>query len=344
MALNQEDAICSKSCFYLRYSFLWPEEAPTRSFYAKFILVLILSFLTAFLPLFIHFLILVERGLDPSEDLFVIISYTGFALIMIIYVIHVKKTSYLIVQLSDFEKFGKPRGFDYWDKKFRLISSGVYYYVLIASSGLNLGRWVGMAECRKERDFQVCGIVIPYWLPWKVDSWLFFILLDLYVLKMTLVVNCALFLIIIQILEITTHLKLRIDHLKEMLVKCFDSDSQTNRKQLVNCIRYHTYIINCSKLFKKCFTHAMFSLIVTMALSCGCLESQVVKSLSIGDAGYHSKWYQTDANFRKYLILVLMRSHKALVLSAGPFNILCFELFVAIMKFSYSVFMLLNQN
>ncbi|XP_044271236.1 odorant receptor 67a-like [Tribolium madens] len=373
MTSNQEDAICSKSCFFLRSSFLWPEETPTKSFYVKFILVLLLSLLTAFLPLLIHFLILLERGLDPSEDLFVIISYTGFTLIMTIYVINLRKMSYLIMQLSDFKKFGKPRGYDYWIKNFNLIASGVYYYVLSISFCLNLTRWVGIPECRKTRDFQVCGIVIPYWLPWKVDSWFFFILLDLYVLKMTLIVNCALFLIIFQILEITMHIKLRIDHLKEMLTKCFDNDSQTNEKQLVKCICYHNYIINCSNVFRQCFTYSMFSLIVAMAFSCGCLESQIVKfdlwavpptfawicllftacmagqilmiaSLEIGDASYHSKWYQFDVTFRKCLILVMIRSQKALVLSAGPFNILCFSLFVAIMKFSYSVFLLLNQH
>lgn len=183
--------------------------------------------------------------MDPSEDLYYIISYTGFVTVMIIYAKNVKKISYLFKQLSDLKNFGKPPGFDNWNRKFDLVAVGLYYYLLVGASGVTIAKLLTIPKCKSQTDFVICGIMIPFSLPWKINSWLLLGFIDLYVVYFALIINTALFFTILQLFEVTINIKLRIDHLNEMLLKCFDENNNTKRSEqnLVNCIRYHNYII-----------------------------------------------------------------------------------------------------
>ncbi|XP_068897461.1 odorant receptor Or2-like [Tenebrio molitor] len=165
---------------------------------------------------------------------------------------------------------------------------------------------------------------------------------------------------------------MRIDQLKSMISRCFRGDVATGRTRLNECIQYHIDIISYADRFNSCFTNGMFIHLATTGIICGCLENQIAKeqhlgailhilgwitslfvsclggqilmdsSSSIADAAYNSNWYNANVQMRRDLIVMIVRSQKPLFVATGAFNVLCFSLFVTIMKMSYSILTLLK--
>ncbi|KAJ8961301.1 hypothetical protein NQ318_008987, partial [Aromia moschata] len=65
---------------------------------------------------------------------------------------------------------------------------------------------------------------------------------------------------------------------------------------------------------------------------------------SIGDAVYSSRWYQSDAKTMKTCLLIMMRTNRPATLDALPLGKMDYQLFLMILKTSYSYLTLLNQT
>ncbi|XP_067209627.1 putative odorant receptor 85d isoform X4 [Linepithema humile] len=66
-------------------------------------------------------------------------------------------------------------------------------------------------------------------------------------------------------------------------------------------------------------------------------------SEKVFDAAYNAKWYNMPIAARKLLVLIMMKSKKPLILTAGKFMILSYVTFNGIMRTSSSYFMLLRS-
>lgn len=162
---------------------------------------------------------------------------------MIFYSISQKKIVSLIDDLSDFSEFGKPPNFnelnqklDFWSKIWTLYTvGGIIFY--------NGTKIYEMPKCKADRGpIQVCGLLIPLWTPWTVDTFFLYILHLIVTFFYTVVFTRATLFYSIQVLEIAMNIKLRIDHLNLYIVRCFD-DPKSSRRSLIKCIHYHQKII-----------------------------------------------------------------------------------------------------
>ncbi|XP_063907403.1 putative odorant receptor 85d [Zophobas morio] len=173
--------------------------------------------------------------------------------------------------------------------------------------------------------------------------------------------------------EITTHLILRIKQLNQMINEIFiNTNYETARRRLNNCIVYHGDIIRMAEAVNECFSSSMFMHTCITAIICACIEKQFVEgdhfcavvhfccwamilvlacwsgqilmdaSESISVSIWFSKWYEADIRLQKDLLMMLKRSQDIFSLTAGPFSFLSFSLLVSLdhIRLQYiSVFM-----
>jgi hypothetical protein len=302
--------------FSLRQCWIWParhqEMNPSKWLYLKLAFLLVLSVFVLLVPTVINtqyrikctgqyvltqeLFVGVLDSQNPSEDFALIVSYCGFVLMMTLYVVNHKRVAELMRRLSDFEDFGKPPGFDRFNTKMEFFSKLFIWYSILSILFYKCFKLYQIPDCKRERgSFEVCGLITPIWKPWSGDPVPILILTLDYTLFYGAIMTSSVLLIGVQVLEISLYIKLRLDHLKLMLLTCFDQDTRTNRKLLNNCINYHQNIIrskilsvitlqvfttnvnfSLTELMNDGFSSITFAHIVTATLACGSLESDFV--------------------------------------------------------------------
>nr|XP_015838558.1 PREDICTED: odorant receptor 85b-like [Tribolium castaneum] len=82
-----------------------------------------------------------------------------------------------------------------------------------------------------------------------------------------------------------------------------------------------------------------------LALFIGCVAGQYLINASeiLPSAIWTAKWYDADLELKKKVLFMLARSQKSLFIRAGPFGILCYPLFVTVLKTSYSILCMLTS-
>ncbi|XP_063904972.1 odorant receptor 82a-like [Zophobas morio] len=160
-----------------------------------------------------------------------------------------------------------------------------------------------------------------------------------------------------------------------MIEECFESRSTAIRKRkMQQCILYHTEILEYAARLRGCFYNDMFAHLTMTAAICGCLEKTLVDGesqvctaihvfgwiLSLFMACYggqhlisaselfstkvwNSLWYQAEPSLQKDVIFMLFRSQKTLSVTAGPFDVVSYSLFVSVMKMSYTIMCYLTK-
>jgi hypothetical protein len=179
-----------------------------------------------------------------DEDLAAFTANFGLTLMMVLYVKKQPKLQSLLEDMCDFRKFGKPPGLDQLNRKLNFYAKFSFWYSIVGCIFYCLLKIAEVPKCKRlKKSWEICGLMAPLWTPFDSDSWpvwwfmffnTFFIVMVL--IKITLHVS-------VQVFEISWHIKLRITHLKNMLLVCFDDDVAASRGRLNRCIQYHTNII-----------------------------------------------------------------------------------------------------
>ncbi|XP_064210995.1 odorant receptor 85b-like isoform X1 [Tribolium castaneum] len=378
MTEEKELRLCLWSCYYLKLSLMWPlkreEFKSSKGLYLRLLVFVIISGSTFTAMIFMHLYKSLKVGsYDVSEDLAILASNIGYVLMMTMYVSRQKDLELLLLDLSDFKTYGKPPNFDKVRKRMDLYAHLIFFYSMFGSFVYNMDKIILIDKCKEARRInEVCGSAIPFWTPFETEDLFTLTLVITYVLINIFVVVKVAMTVSVQVLEISSHINLRIEQLKIFIAGCFDRDFKASRERLDFCIRYHNVIIDFSERFSRCFSYVMFIHLAITGIIIGCLENQIVQehqpeamlhmggwstatfiacyggqllmdaSTSIADEFYNCPWYEADVKMRKDLILIILRAQKALFVSTGPFNVLSFALFVSIMKLSYSIFTVLS--
>ncbi|XP_060517791.1 odorant receptor 49b-like isoform X2 [Cylas formicarius] len=86
-------------------------------------------------------------------------------------------------------------------------------------------------------------------------------------------------------------------------------------------------------------------LFVTLTFMLGWSANEVkVQSLDLTDAVYGSPWYEENVRVRKMVLLIMMRTNRALTLTVGPFDAMTTQSALTIMKASYSYITLVARS
>ncbi|KAJ3644246.1 hypothetical protein Zmor_026914 [Zophobas morio] len=326
------------------------------------------------------YLLLKHPEFAITEELAEVIALTGCTYMVYVFVENQKNIAFLMRDLSDFEIFGVPSNFEKRNKKLNLVVKLFFCYTVGAVIFYNFLKLSEKSECKRissERGMKEnhCGLIGPFWIPFNIDYFPVFQLFSLFgiffshlLIKMCLHISLNAF-------EIAHHIILRIQHLKVMIEECFDNKSYTvSQRNLERCISYHIQILEFASRLDNAFFQCMFSHFLLTGTIFACLEKQILDKINILGAVFHilgwimalfvaciggqdflnaseiipnaiwnSKWYQTDIRLKKYAVFMLMRSQRALRIRAGPFGVLSFPLFLAVLKTSYSIFCMLSS-
>ncbi|KAF7271072.1 hypothetical protein GWI33_016032 [Rhynchophorus ferrugineus] len=69
-----------------------------------------------------------------------------------------------------------------------------------------------------------------------------------------------------------------------------------------------------------------------------------VESIAVSDAIYQSHWYETDINTQKLIFMIILRSHRPLLLTIGPFKPLTTHTVISVMNAAYSFIMVMTSS
>nr|AOE48058.1 putative odorant receptor OR53 [Athetis lepigone] len=104
--------------------------------------------------------------------------------------------------------------------------------------------------------------------------------------------------------------------------------SMSHPDNMVRLLSMGTYLLNmCFQVFIYCYQGNQLS----------------EESFEIAGAAYECPWYKCSLRVRRSLLIVMVRTRRALRLTAGGFTTLSLASFMAIIKASYSLFTLLQQ-
>ncbi|KAJ3621887.1 hypothetical protein MTP99_002438 [Tenebrio molitor] len=375
--------ICRATRRTMSYGLLWPNQNqdlnPGKSYVIKTTLFAIATVITIAIML-LHLIVNRRKyhNWNVQDDIALMVSYTGSSYMASIYVKNQGKIALLLRDLSNFKRFGMPPNFKKQDKFLNLLSNITVVYCVFTVSLYNLVRLYQKPECEKlniEKHLEEnCGILFRIWAPFKIDYFPVYQLVLLYAFTASIFVSRSALMITFQVFEISQHIIQRIRHLNSMIVVCFDDpDYEVCRKKLLKCILYHTDIIELATRFDSHFTSCMFGHFTMTGLVSAALEKQFIEgdrlcagfhlmgwvfalllgcvagqlltdaSESISEAIWNSKWYQADARLKKDVLFLLARSQKNFFITVGPFGILSLDLFVKVLKTSYSILCMLTS-
>nr|XP_015834400.1 PREDICTED: putative odorant receptor 71a [Tribolium castaneum] len=332
------------------------------------------------LSVFMHLIVSIRNNADIhlSEDVALMVAFTGVYYMTIIYVKKQPKVAFLLRDLSYFQ-FGKPPGFDETERILGFLSKLTFCYSVMAVVIYNYIKYRQKPECERMNKLkglkENCGMLTPTWWPFEINYSPAFQLIFLYIFTSTQVMMKLSLMISFNVLEMAHHIILRINHLKTMILESLDEqDYEASKRKIKTCILYHLEILGFAERMDDCFSNGMFAHLTITAAICGCLEKQFVDgdnqlgsllhifgwilalflaclggqhlinaSETISDAIWSSKWYDADLRLRKDLIFMMARSQVGLYLNVGGFGILSYALFLSVIKMSYSILAMLTS-
>ncbi|KAJ3644242.1 hypothetical protein Zmor_026910 [Zophobas morio] len=381
---SQEIKICSVNRKIFQYSLLWPDDGtelnPGRNYIVKILCFFLCTGLMTALTT-IHFLLAIINDEElNTEEIAVLIAAYGTYYMICAYIKNQRQVALLLRDLSQFENFGKPPGFEKKDKQLNLCVKMLVAYSFTGTVVYSSMKLFEKGKCKafhleRKSNGNYCGLIAPFWLPFEIDYFPVFHLWLLYgflaaclLLKMCLHIS-------FNALEIAHHIILRIHHLRIMFLECFNSGSnQIIRVKLATCVLYHKEILELIMRLDDIFFNSMFGHFALTGTICACLEKQIVDgynvyagtvhfigwilALFIGCVGgqhllnanevipnalWISNWYTADVRIKRDFLFILTRSHKDFYIRAGPFGVLSYPLFVSVLKASYSILCLLSS-
>ncbi|EFA13313.2 odorant receptor 100, partial [Tribolium castaneum] len=366
------------------YSLLWPVENDELSPGIRYKLTILAFFSITGILVFsisVYSVLEIKQGYDIDvEDVAILIAVYGTYYMVSAYLNNQHQIALLERDLSQFYKFGKPPGFEQLNSQLNFAVKVLIIYSFLGTFVYNGTKMLLREECKKNSQEKGlsdnhCGLIATFMFPFRVDYFpVFYIVLVItFLLAHTLIKLCMH--ISFNAYEIVNHIVLRIEHLKEMILSCFNERNQTIvQKKLRVCILYHIEILDMAARLDKNFFNTMFGHFALTGAICACLEKQIVLGVNIVAGTLHfigwiialfvgcvagqcllnaseiipnalwaAKWYHADLRTQKTLLFMLARSQKELTIKAGPFGILCFPLFVTVLKTSYSILCMLTS-
>ncbi|KYB25640.1 hypothetical protein TcasGA2_TC034856 [Tribolium castaneum] len=360
----------SNQCLYIeRDNITIKEKSKSPDDREDEVLTLMLTTSVWFFCIIMHIIMSTRSHLDlhVSEDVAYIVVFCGLYYITFNYVKNQHKIALLLRDLSNFDKFGVPPGYENVETKLGFYSKFLFAYVTVAGVVYNFMRFIEKGECENMtgKDFnEVCGLMSPLWIPISLNNnSLVYCAIFLYVLICSQMVIKVGLMISYHATEMAHHIILRIDHLKLMIVKCFDLEyNELQRRKLRQCILYHTEILDFASRLDECFSTGMFTHIFMTGAIFACIEKQFIDGEHQFCAAVHfigwvltlfvaclggqhliNAWYKADKELRKDLLFMLMRCQKSLKIRAGPFGVLSYPLLVSVLKMSYSMLCMLTS-
>ncbi|XP_056639008.1 odorant receptor 22c-like [Diorhabda sublineata] len=314
-----------------------------------------------------------------AGDITYISSYLTSYIAVWAFIIKLNRVAEIHIFLADIETFGKPQDFDRNNNNFNKYSKINYVFVEFmvwtSVSGSNIFQTKNCQEENLKFNLtEVCGLATYTWLPFDIDYspvkeiYLMFQIFGVHLLY----VVCGF--MAWQVFEITQHIIIRMRDVKYVMFKALNQEDPLKRKnQLHFAIRYHNALFGLVDRVNEIFGPFMFTHMVVTSIIMGtgiymflhsnslssmfvfigwlwglcmvCFSGQRLQNESseLAVAVYDLPWYDCDQELKKDVLFVLHRCQEFQVLNAEAFGIMDNEMFLGVLKLTYSYITLLGN-
>ncbi|XP_044262389.1 odorant receptor 4-like [Tribolium madens] len=221
-----------------------------------------------------------------------------------------------------------------------------------------------------------CGLVVRFLFPFKFDYSPLAELVALYEIIICILGTSVVVIITTLICAILLHITVQLKCLKQIILDLSQvSDMEVLEKKMKFCVKYHTAILDYGIRTDLAFNEMMllhitwtgfiisvlgFEITTTddyveafrffmhllgwlgmLFLVCYYGQKILEESLAIADVTYSFLWYQKSVIVQKYVLLILLRSQKALTLRACGVKVMSLATFLGVLYSAYSYFTLL---
>ncbi|XP_074030521.1 uncharacterized protein [Leptinotarsa decemlineata] len=313
-------------------------------------------------------------------DIIYILSFTTAYGLIGSFVLKVTACAEMYIFLSNFEEFGKPVKFDENNKLFNTYSKYHYFYleslILLILFASNVFK---RESCERENELydlkEVCGLFSYTWMPFDINHTP---VKQIY-LALQLLGNHHIYmlagLLAWQVFETIQHIVVRIRDVKSFFINALDeTDCQQRREKFNFAVKYHNAILSLEDKLNDAFSIFMFThMVLTSAvigtgiycffrrkslssflvcmgwfwgLMMDCFSGQRLQdeSLELAAAVYNSPWHDFETEMIRDVMFVIMRSRNSMKLRAAAFGVMDREMFLVVMKATYSYITLMRSQ
>ncbi|XP_071051071.1 odorant receptor 85b-like [Onthophagus taurus] len=314
---------------------------------------------------------------EAIEDVAVILSTIGTNILIAYISLNVKKIIAFVNELSNFSNFSLPPTAVETNRKVNILTATWTTSGMTGTIIYFIYKTVFDTTCSnnnvKYQRSDICGTLVPTYLPFSLDPKHYWIL-RLIEINAYLPAICAACTIVIFLIGCSEMIVVRIKHLNELIIHAVNEGegSEDTERKLKICVRYHIHIIKLLDEFNDCYYWYQFvyflqnsplismngfNFILSTKISTGinfmgwfialwlsCIAGQRLsdESLSINTTIYATNWYELDISLQKTLLLMMLRSQRALTVKAWLLGDSSLETLKVILKTSYSIITLLN--
>ncbi|CAG9862686.1 unnamed protein product [Phyllotreta striolata] len=317
-----------------------------------------------------------NKGAEMTEDLAVAVGGLGFLLCATFFKIKWRKWAEFCQSITDFENYGRPGDFNKVKDRCNLLSLMYSFYI---SGGMCVYAVISIFETKCDQDEQnnFCGTLTQIRLPIEGEiSPVTIKVIFAFQLLVCIWACVAAGNLFFLSYESSEFLICHINWLKRNIIGIFDDDDELSRKgQLRFCIEYHNQILDWGDDLNQLTKSTLGHMSLIAAIVMGMIGNQITQkykmfgaaiylggyimsifllshagqrlcdeSLSISEAVFDSKWNEASNEMRKDLAFMIARSHEPLTISSLPLGTFNYDLFVTMLKASYSYLTLLQQS
>ncbi|KAJ8917513.1 hypothetical protein NQ315_005562 [Exocentrus adspersus] len=257
------------------------------------------------------------REVEISEDLSILFGCTVATLIGVLFVYRYKEWSLFFIDLTKLERFGQPPDLNSVIQRLHLLSILYSSYCVCGSAAYGVVAKYEVKQFCVERNLQkglheICGTYVPIWLP--VD-------------EIGVVTENVIFLLQWMFFESTDILSTHIREVNRCFEAAFDNKEGIT-KNLYYCINYHNHILKLAQRLNELIKYTA-GYMSCSAICLAFIANHLLTTISVANAVYSSKWYETDSKTMRDVQIIMMRCQKPIYFEAVPFGSFNYALFLA---------------
>lgn len=181
------------------------------------------------------------------QDIIMLITTTGVTFFIVQFVLRQKQIAKLLMEISDFQTYGKPPNIDQLNQKLSVYYRLYDWLLNIMTLSFFLKPIITLKVCKtlnQKRDFQeICGLFLPIWAPFRVNYFPVDQIIHLWEVFGLYFVNKGGSLMSFLMLESMEVLRFKIVHLNLLLVEVIERDGLSLTSRFDKCVCYHQDIL-----------------------------------------------------------------------------------------------------
>ncbi|XP_030758890.1 odorant receptor 67c-like [Sitophilus oryzae] len=343
--------------------------------------VMILSLMPCAIPILADFVFQLSEGVKNLtkvvEDMIALNCIIGMIYMVICFISNRRTIQKLVISIRHFEKYSSWDKIIEVDDRANLFCKVFMFYGILGNFVYMLMPQLSVEKCRRSiiEDRMPCGLVVRSHFPFNFGHTPVYEMIFIHQIYTCTMVSIVVLSLTMLLCGLLMHTVNQLNHLRIYVKKLRDCPVDKLYERLVYIIRYHIDIIEYSKEIGEAFsTMLLFYITLTsLVLSVLCFEIIMVEafedsvrfslhlvgwlvillsvcyngqllideSWEVANDIYSIPWFEFPVEMQQKVQMIILRSQKALSMSAAGMGIVSLQAFLKVLSTAYSFFTLL---